>query len=47
MWTDYLTKWDEAKAIKAESEKKVVDFLRGSIFYKFGYSREVVTDQGA
>eukprot|EP00253_Pinus_taeda_P011869 PITA_11869 len=44
--TDYLTKWDETKVIKATIEEKVVEFLRENVFYKFGYSRELVTDQG-
>eukprot|EP00253_Pinus_taeda_P026374 PITA_26374 len=45
--TDNLTKWEETKAIKAEKKEKVVDFLRENIFYKFGYPRELVTDQGS
>eukprot|EP00253_Pinus_taeda_P020690 PITA_20690 len=45
--TDYLTKWAETKAIKAVTEEKVAEFLRENIFYKFGYPRELVTDQGS
>src|ERR1700722_10721401 len=45
--TDYLTKWAETKAIKAATEEKVAEFLRENIFYKFGYPREIVTDQGS
>lgn len=44
--TDYLTKWVETKAIKVATEERVADFLRENIFYKFGYPRELVTDQG-
>eukprot|EP00253_Pinus_taeda_P016390 PITA_16390 len=44
--TEYLTKWAETKAIKAATKEKVVEFLRENIFYKFGYPRELVTDQG-
>eukprot|EP00253_Pinus_taeda_P003803 PITA_03803 len=44
--TDYLTRWAETKAIKAATEEKVAEFLRENIFYKFGYPREIVTDQG-
>ncbi|MCY6524890.1 DDE-type integrase/transposase/recombinase, partial [Actinobacillus pleuropneumoniae] len=44
---DYLTKWAETKAIKAATEEKVAEFLRENIFYKFGYPRELVTDQGS
>jgi len=28
-------------------EENVVEFLRENIFYKFGYPRELVTDQGS
>eukprot|EP00253_Pinus_taeda_P005037 PITA_05037 len=45
--TDYLTKWAETKAIKAVTEEKVAEFLRENMFYKFGYPRKLVTDQGS
>jgi len=45
--TDYLTKWVETKVVKVETEEKVVEFLRESVFYKFGYPRELVIGQGA
>ena len=45
--TDYLTKCAEKKAIKAATEEKVVEFLKENVFYKFGYPRELVTDQGS
>eukprot|EP00253_Pinus_taeda_P030241 PITA_30241 len=45
--TDYLIKWAKTKAIKAAIEEKVAEFLRENIFYKFGYPRELVTDQGS
>ena len=38
--------WVETKAIKATTEEKVAKFLRENIFYKFGYPRELSTDQG-
>jgi len=41
---DYLTKWAETKAIKATTEEKVVEFLRENVFYKFGYTRELIID---
>ena len=41
-----MTKWTESKAIKVAKEDKVVEFLRENIFYKFGYPRELVTNQG-
>ena len=44
--TDYLTKWAETKAIKITTEEKVAEFLRENIFYKFGYPRELVTNEG-
>ena len=47
MCTDYLTKWAEAKAIKATTKEKVVELLRENVFYKFGYPRELVNDQGS
>jgi len=37
----------ETKEIKAEIEEKVAEFLRENIFYKFGYLRELVIDQGS
>eukprot|EP00253_Pinus_taeda_P014947 PITA_14947 len=45
--TDYLTKWAKTKAIKAAIEEKVAEFLREDIFYKFGYPKELVIDQGS
>ena len=45
--TGYLIKWFEAKAIKVEPEEKLARFLRENVFYKFGYPRELVTDQGS
>jgi len=44
---DYLIKWDETNPVKEKIEQEVVAFLRVNIFYKFGYIREVVTDEGA
>ena len=44
---DYLTKWAETKTIKATTEEKVAEFLRENTFYKFGYPREFVIDQGS
>eukprot|EP00253_Pinus_taeda_P029173 PITA_29173 len=38
---------EETKVIKATTEEKVAEFLRENIFYKFGYPRELVTDQGS
>ena len=40
---DYLTKWDETKAVMVATEEKVIEFLRENVFYKCGYYRELVT----
>ena len=45
--TNYLTKWAKTKAIKAATKEKAVEFLKENVFYKFGYPRELVTDQGS
>jgi len=37
----------ETKAIKASTKEKVAEVLRENIFYKFGYPRELVIDQGS
>jgi len=42
-----LTKWAETKVVKVAKEEKVAKFLRENLFYKFGYFRELTTDQGA
>eukprot|EP00253_Pinus_taeda_P032367 PITA_32367 len=36
----------ETKSIKTTTEETVAEFLRENIFCKFGYPRELVTDQG-
>ena len=42
-----MTKWAETKAIKVANEEKVAEFLRENVFYKFGYPRELVRNQGS
>jgi hypothetical protein len=44
---DYVTKWEEAKALPYATEQSVVDFLFEDVFVHFGVPREIVTDQGA
>lgn len=44
---NYLTKWAKNKVVKVEREVKVDDLLMENAFYKFGYPRELVTNQGA
>jgi len=41
-----LKKWAKVKAVHVATKKKVVGFIRENIFYKFGFPRELVTDQG-
>ena len=43
--THYFTNWVETKVVKVATEEKVVEFLRENLFYKFGYPRELVTNQ--
>jgi len=45
--TDYLTNWTKTKEVKVETEENVAEFLRENVFYKFGYPRELVTNQGS
>ena len=33
--------------MRVATEEKVAEFMRENLFYKFGYPREIVTDQGA
>ena len=47
VYMNYLTKWAEKNAIKAWTEEKIAKFLRENILYKFGYPRELATDQGS
>ena len=42
-----MTKWVETKEVKVSTEEKVAEFMRESVFYNFGYPREIVIDQGA
>eukprot|EP00253_Pinus_taeda_P026606 PITA_26606 len=37
----------ETKEIKATTEEKVSKFIRENVFYKFGYPRELVANQGS
>ena len=46
VYTDYGTKWVEAKALYQANEQSVVDFLFEQIFTRFGAPREIVIDQG-
>jgi len=44
--TNYLIMWVETNAVKVATKEKVVEFLRENVFYKFGYPRDLVTNQG-
>ena len=46
MCTNFLNMWAKTKVIKVATEEKVAEFLREHVFYKFGYPRELVIDQG-
>ena len=44
---DYVTKWEEEKALARATEQSIVNFLFEDIFTRFGVPKEIVTDQGA
>ena len=44
VWTDYVTKWVEAKALTRATEQAILDFLFEDIFVCFGIPKEIVTD---
>ena len=46
VFTDYVTKWVEAKSFFRATEKSVVEFIYEEIFTRFGVPREIVTYQG-
>ena len=46
VFTDYVTKWVEAKALFRATEKSVVEYIYEEIFTQFGVPREIVIDQG-
>ena len=47
VFTDYVTKWVEAKALFQAPEKSVVEFIYEDKFTRFGVPREIVTNQGS
>ena len=47
VYTNYLTKWVEVKAMTHAHDHKVAEFLYEEIFTRYGVPKEVVTDQGA
>jgi hypothetical protein len=46
VYTDYMTKWVEAKTLIKASEEVVLAFSFEDIFVRFGVPRELVTDGG-
>ncbi|KAI3669358.1 hypothetical protein L6452_40591 [Arctium lappa] len=43
---DYVSKWVEAKATRANDARTVVDFLKSNIFSRFGTPRAIISDRG-
>ena len=46
VFTDYVTKWIEAKSLFRATDKSVVEFIYEEIFTQFSVPREIVIDQG-
>ncbi|RDX68911.1 pol, partial [Mucuna pruriens] len=44
---DYVSRWVEAKATKANDAKIVVNFVKSNIFYKFGMPKALIRSQGS
>ena len=44
---NYVTKWEEVRAMKNARDEKVAKFLYEEIFTHYGVPRELVTNQGA
>ncbi|XP_071939278.1 uncharacterized protein [Coffea arabica] len=42
---DYVSQWVEAKAIRTNDSKVVIDFIRSNIFVRFGMPRAIVSDR--
>ena len=47
VFTNYVTKWVEAKYLFRSTEKYMVEFIYEEIFTQFGVPREIVTNQGS
>ena len=46
VYTDYVTKWVEAKALASATEVTIADFLFEEFFVRFGVPKEIITDGG-
>ena len=47
VYTNYVTKWEESKAIPRAIKHVVVSFLSEGIIVRFGFYHEIVMDRGA
>ncbi|KAL2240259.1 UNVERIFIED_CONTAM: Retrovirus-related Pol polyprotein from transposon 17.6, partial [Sesamum indicum] len=43
---DYVSKWVEAKATRADDAKTIVEFFKANIFSRFGMPRAIISDRG-
>ncbi|MCI60533.1 protein NYNRIN-like, partial [Trifolium medium] len=46
VFVDYVTKWVEAQACKANDAKTIVNFLKKNFFTRFGVPRVLISDGG-
>ncbi|XP_027357508.1 uncharacterized protein LOC113866908 [Abrus precatorius] len=44
---DYVSKWVEAKANRTDDARVVIDFMKSHIFYRFGFPRALIGEQGS
>ncbi|RDX86962.1 pol, partial [Mucuna pruriens] len=44
---DYVSRWVEARATKANDDKTVVEFVKSNIFCRFGVPNALISDQGS
>ena len=44
---DYVSKWVEAQACKTNDHRIVLQFLKGTIFPRFGIPRAIISDEGS
>ncbi|RDX62794.1 Pro-Pol polyprotein, partial [Mucuna pruriens] len=43
---DYVSRWVEARATKANDAKTIVEFMKSNIFYRLGVPKALISDQG-
>jgi len=43
---DYVSKWVKVKSTRTDDSKVVVAFIRSHIFFRFGFPRALISDQG-